>query len=311
MERIILIVITAFSVVIATAQPREQEKYVSNKELTTLIQQLQQTEIKVGMLESNQIKTNIVLRGQVASVDSLKDINIKLQQYCDSLQSQLSALSKKQSDDSALFSQNIQETQGSITATNHAISIRTLWVTAIAVLIVVLIVVVVFFITNRIKHSASSISDVRAAQDALRKAQLKMQEESIALDSKLADIISKQLEGKPSPSNGDIDHSLALKVADEIVRMELNLSRMDSSIKGHKQLSKAVERIKNNFSANGYEIVDMLGKPYNEGMKVVANFVVDESLKDGEQIISSITKPQVNYNGTMIQAAQITVSQNI
>lgn len=138
-----------------------------------------------------------------------------------------------------------------------------------------------------------------------------MQEESIALDSKLADIISKQLEGKPSPSNGDIDHSLALKVADEIVRMELNLSRMDSSIKGYKQLAKAVERIKDNFKANGYEIVDLLGKPYNEGMKVSANFVVDEDLEEGKQVITGITKPQVNYNGQMIQAAQITVSQNI
>lgn len=55
----------------------------------------------------------------------------------------------------------------------------------------------------------------------------------------------------------------------------------------------------------------MLGKPYNEGMKVVANFVVDENLKEGQQIISGIIKPQINYNGQMIQSAQITVSQNI
>ena len=102
-----------------------------------------------------------------------------------------------------------------------------------------------------------------------------------------------------------------MKVADEIVRIELNLSRMDPSIRGYKQLSKAVERIKNNFMAKGYEIIDMLGKPYNEGMKVTANFVVDESLKEGELIITGITKPQINYNGKMIQAAQITVSQNI
>lgn len=104
---------------------------------------------------------------------------------------------------------------------------------------------------------------------------------------------------------------MVLKVADEIVRIEMNLSRMDPSIKGYKQLAKAVERIKNNFLANGYEIIDMLGKSYNEGMKVVANFVSDENLKQGEQIITGIIKPQINYNGQMIQAAQITVSQNI
>ena len=111
--------------------------------------------------------------------------------------------------------------------------------------------------------------------------------------------------------DGEQDHSLALKVADEIIRIEINLAKMDPAVKGYKQLSKAVERIRTNFAANGYEIVDMLGQPYHEGMKVVANFVTDESLAEGAQIITGITKPQINYNGVMIQSAQITVSQNI
>ena len=139
-----------------------------------------------------------------------------------------------------------------------------------------------------------------------------MQEDSVRLDNQMLTLIQEQIAVIPSQSdNNKIDHSLALKVADEIVRIELNLSRMDSSVKGYKQLAKAVERIKNNFLANGYEIIDMLGKPYNEGMKVVANFVPDDTLKEGEQIITGITKPQINYNGQMIQSAQITVSQNI
>ena len=107
-----------------------------------------------------------------------------------------------------------------------------------------------------------------------------------------------------------IDHSLALKVADEIIRIELNLSRMDSSIKGYKQLAKAVQRIKDNFQANGYEIIDMLGKPYVAGMKAAVTFVTDESLEKGQQIISKIIKPQINYQQQMIQAAEIEVSQS-
>jgi hypothetical protein len=93
--------------------------------------------------------------------------------------------------------------------------------------------------------------------------------------------------------------------------METNLSRMDTSVKGHKQLGAAVKRIKENLSANGYEFVDMLGKPYHEGMVVDADFVSNEDLDEGTQIISGVTKPQVNYNGKMIQSAKITVSQNI
>ena len=55
----------------------------------------------------------------------------------------------------------------------------------------------------------------------------------------------------------------------------------------------------------------MLGKPYNEGMKLSADFVSDKTLAEGEQKITGIIKPQINYKGKMIQAAQITVSQNI
>ena len=70
--------------------------------------------------------------------------------------------------------------------------------------------------------------------------------------------------------------------------------------------------MKNNLFANGYELVDMLGKPYHEGMLVSnTDFVDDEMLKEGERIITKIIKPQINYKGQMIQSAQIQVSQNI
>ena len=191
---------------------------------------------------------------------------------------------------------------------------RSLWGGIIVLLIVLLSGGVLLYLFRRIKSGTNSIDEVRKAQDALQIAQTKMQEESIKLDNKLLEIVGQQM-NTPTATNSQgitsVEHSLALKVADEIVRIELNLSRMDSSIKGYKQLSKAVQRIKDNFQANGYEIVDMLGKPYNEGMKVIANFVSDETLERGKQIITGIIKPQINYNGKMIQSAQITVSQNI
>ncbi len=152
----------------------------------------------------------------------------------------------------------------------------------------------------------------------------KIDEGSMELDSRLTGILNQvvgvqtnilnlnsNITALQSNTNNQLDHTLALKVADEIVRIETNLSRMDESVKGYKQLKKAVERIRTNFLANGYEIVEMLGKPYNEGMKVVANFVSDDTLGEGEQKITGIIKPQINYKGKMIQSAQITVSQNL
>lgn len=181
----------------------------------------------------------------------------------------------------------------------------------------ILILAVIAFILHyllrkKINKSSSAIDKIKSAQNSLETAQKAMQEESVKLDNKLVDLLDKQVTLQPQDvGNDQPDHSLALKVADEIVRIETNLSRMDESVKGYKQLKKAVERIRTNFLANGYEIVEMLGKPYNEGMKVVANFVSDDTLAEGEQKITGIIKPQINFKGKMIQSAQITVSQNL
>lgn len=69
------------------------------------------------------------------------------------------------------------------------------------------------------------------------------------------------------------------------------------------------EKATKELEEEGYEVVNMLGKSYHEGMKVRATFVEDESLKPGEQIITKVHTPQVNKDGKMIQAAEVIVSQ--
>lgn len=245
-------------------------------------------------------------------IQTLKSENNSQSSAIDSLRKTCKQLTEVQSADRKNVNGMIDKTNSHVQANQETLQSRTLLVCIIAIFLLVAIVGMTYLLAKRIKSGNTSIDEVRKAQDALQIAQKKMQEESIKLDDKLLELFDRQIANAPkNEGNGKSDHSLALKVADEIVRIELNMSRMDSSIKGYKQLAKAVERIKDNFKANGYEIVDMLGKPYNEGMKVIANFVADENLEEGKQIITGITKPQINYNGQMIQAAQITVSQNI
>ena len=249
------------------------------------------------------------LRGELRSAKSVqKELSTNIDSLRKELvnaQSDLLSLSDKLGIDITNTQKQIADNVKSL---GDNIKSKTIWGVSIAVLIVVLLVAVYFILCKRVQKGKSAIDKIKDTQKSI-------QEESLKLDGKLVELLNQQLNIQANNTNNvstnQIDHSLALKVADEIVRIEMNLSRMDASIKGHKQLSKAVERIKNNFLANGYEMVDMLGKSYNDGMKVVANFVSDENLKDGEQIITGIIKPQVNYNGKMIQAAQITVSQNI
>jgi len=189
----------------------------------------------------------------------------------------------------------------------------TLWGT-LAIVFLILAAIVIYTILHRgITKGSDAISAIRAAQGNL-------EEESVKLDTKLVELLDKQLAYEkeqdkekmiPSKQAATPNHALALKVADEITRIEKNLSRMDPTVKGYKPLVKAIGRIKDNFMANGYEIVTYLGQPYNEGMRINAEFTIDENLPTGTRTITSVSKPQVHYNGELIQKASVTVSQNI
>ena len=257
---------------------------------------------------------NAKAESRISALESLnKDLSLKL----DSLQKEYDNLANNQKADKSELSTIIGETNEKVLATEEILSSRTLWGLCGIIALIVALAAIVWAFLKKFKSGTTSIDDVRKAQSSLeeaqeniRKAQEKMQEETIQLDNKLIEVLSNQPVPTPTTTDdGEIDHSLTLKVADEIVKIEMNLSRMDESIKGYKQLSRGVQRIKDNFKANDYEIVDMLGKPYQAGMKAAVTFVTDDTLEPGQQIISRIIKPQVNYKQVMIQAAQIEVSQ--
>lgn len=302
---LILILLAAIGCVKVNSSVNDENIKKLVEKCSDLQKQQMQTDNFIFKLSEKQKKDEQQIR-------VLSDENAKQSAIIDSLQKVCRQLENVQTIDRKEFNGKIFIADSNIRASQNMLNNRTLWGGIIIFIIAFLLIAVAYIFFKRIQKGSSTIDDVRKAQEALQAAQSKMQEDSVKLDNQMLTLIQQQIAVIPSQSdNNKIDHSLALKVADEIVRIELNLSRMDSSVKGYKQLSKAVERIKNNFLANGYEIIDMLGKPYNEGMKVVANFVPDDTLKEGEQIITGITKPQINYNGQMIQSAQITVSQNI
>lgn len=245
-------------------------------------------------------------------IQALEQSDVILYKSTDSLKTVCNSLHKTQTADRTTVDGKLQEANNALASTQSDINNRTLWGGITATILLGVLLIAAWFLARRIKRGTSSLDDVRKAQEALQKAHVRMQEEAVKLDNKMIELCERQMMASPAKTEArQTDHSLALKVADEIVRIEMNMSHMDASVKGYKQLLKAVQRIKDNFNANGYEIVDMLGKPYHAGMKVIANFVPDENLPFGSQKITGIIKPQINYNGQMIQAGQISVSQNI
>ena len=270
--------------------------------IVSLQREVNNLKTSISELKQEDGRLKSLFQQQAKELDSLKTAQ---QQQAENVKTLADKVGADISDANQKIDKNVNTLSDSINS-------RT-WFGLAGILIAIGLLVLAYYILRRkISSGATTIDKIRSAQEGLEMAQKAMQEESVKLDSKLVELLDKKIEATPTPTaNEQTDHTLALKVADEIVRIETNLSRMDTSVKGYKQLAKAVERIRTNFLANGYEIVEMLGKPYNEGMKVIANFVSDDTLAEGEQKITGIIKPQINYKGKMIQSAQITVSQNL
>ena len=254
---------------------------------------------------------NSETEGQISEIQIT---NKKLVSNIDSLQKDYNTLVANQKADKSEIVNSIDKTNELIQTTENVLSSRTLWGACGLVILLSVIIGSFFAFLKKIKLGTSSIDEVRKAQGALEVAQKKMQEESIKLDNQMLAIVQKQLEAYIPSANktkGEPDHSLVVKLADEIARIETNLSKMDKSVRGYKQLVQAKDRMINNVRANGYEIISLLGQEYNDGMQFQTRFVPDESLPEGKRIITGMIKMQVNYNGKMIQPAEIVVSQNI
>ena len=203
------------------------------------------------------------------------------------------------------LSQQITTTDDKLNHQVEVVKSKTIWGLIIAI-VVLLISAVLTLVLN--KKGNVKIADLQSKAD-------KLNEEIV---NKLAIEISELQ--KISSSIGSIsqvstdnssEQDLIKALADKITFMEMTLYRMDPSVKGYKQLVKSISHMKDNFKANGYELVEMLGQPYSDGLRATVSFDDDETLPLGTRIITKVIKPQINYNGVMIQSAQITVSQNI
>jgi len=175
----------------------------------------------------------------------------------------------------------------------------------IIIVIILLLLIVVYLILEKRRKSDTELLLARNKE---------IFEKQIEDSQKIVDWFEKESEASlnvDDSKGADADHSFALRVTDEIVKINSNLSRMDENVKGHKQLKRSSEKLGISLNSNGYEIVDMINESYKETMNVIATFIEDENLDENEQIITRIIKPQVNYKGKMIQAAQVEVSQGI
>lgn len=292
----------------------QQQDSILVKEIPTIKSNLSKHQQEIDALTKKLNSQNYTIGKQGQTISSLQTENKNLYASIDSLSQLIQTNSQNITTISNELGTKIQETGQKADLQiaeldSNVEKNRLYWI--IATLATLLLGGLIYWLLG--KRISSSKIDV---ETQIRNTKASLEEESVKLDNKLVEVLETQLKlqketskSQPIASNEKADHSLALKVADEIIRIQKNLSRMDDTTKGLKQLNSSVQRIQDNFASNGYELVAMLGKEYNEGMKATVNFVQDEDFEEGKRIITRIIKPQVNYKGTMIQTAQIEVTE--
>ena len=224
-------------------------------EISTIENRLNAIQAKQTEVDKQVRQVSVTSNKNKAAIQALSQRNEVLNKHIDSLKTVCDSLQNAQRADRTMMGGKIQETNNTLATTQSEIKSNTTGGIVIAILILIVLIAVSVYLTKRIRHGTSSIDEIRKAQDALQQANVKMQEGAVKLDNKMIELCEKiiQLHTKDDEED-EIDHSLILKVADEITRIEINLSRMDPSTRGYKQLKKAIERVKDNFIAYGYEI---------------------------------------------------------
>lgn len=286
-----------FSLLSASAQ-------VTNEDLDFKIKPLTE---KIKSLESENNK----LKSELNSINSnISGVNQKLSSLEEQVEANSSEIKNTNTDLSGKISNSETTTNQKFTQVDHSLSKNSLW-SIIGILAAIIISGVVYWLVN--KRQTTDKTDLI---EKLSKTKSSIESTLVSEFSKQSELIEKQIElieeqnrAIPSLKESEIDHSLALKVADEITLIERNISLMDPAVKGLKQLARSVTKLKDNLMANGYEIPELIGKQYNQGMKLlIVNSIPDENLNKGDEIISKIIKPQVNFKEVMIQSAQVEVS---
>lgn len=94
---------------------------------------------------------------------------------------------------------------------------------------------------------------------------------------------------------------------DALSRFEENVRRGAYATDREKDI---FQQLRNRLKSDGYETQLKVGDPYDGDSKVSAEFIIDDSLQPGEQVIRAIKKPQINKDGKMIRSGEIVVAQS-
>lgn len=284
----------------AFAQTETLKKEDLAKELQPLRASIQTLQKENGSLKSEISNLNTKLSNANKSIDSLRTLT----------QKNSAAISQTASELGIKISATETNANQKITEVDKSLSKNSLYA-IIGVLSAILLSGLLYWLLSKRQKTDKTevVEQLQKTKSSIEESLVKEFGKQTSLIESELQLLAQQKIEIPKAANAEPDHSLALKVASEINLIERNINLMDKGTKGLKQLERSVGKLKDNLSANGYEMPELLGKQYHQGMKViVTSSIPDENLEKGSEIITKVLIPQVNFNDKMIQTAQIEVS---
>ena len=284
----------------AFAQTETLTKEDLAKELQPLKTNIQTLQKENGILKSEVSNLNTKLSNANKSIDSLRTLT----------QENSSAISQTANQLGIQITTTEQTANKRIDEVGQSLSTNSLY-GIIGVLSAILLSGVLYWLLSKRQKTDKTevVEQLQKTKSSIEESLVKEFGKQTSLIESELQLLSQQKIENPKAENIEPDHSLALKVASEINLIERNINLMDKGTKGLKQLERSIGKLKDNLSANGYEMPELLGKQYHQGMKViVTSSIPDENLEKGSEIITKVLIPQVNFNDKMIQSAQIEVS---
>ena len=126
---------------------------------------------------------------------------------------------------------------------------------------------------------------------------------------------NESIPNKNKNSNESIaNHELAVWQAKEIFKLKKHskeLSKNNDTIEA-KKIERSIDQMESSINKNGYEIVDLTGTPFSAELKHlrVINTLTNESYDPGKRVITKMIKPQVKYNGNIINIGDVEVTES-
>lgn len=271
------------------------------KELKPLKSSIQSLQSENSKLKTEIGNLNSKLSNSNKSIDSLREQTI----------ANSNAINQTGKDLNSKISTTETNANQKISAVDESLSKNSLY-GIIGVLFAILFSGLLYWLLSKRQKSDKSdfIDQLSKTKSSIEESLVKELGKQTDLMETQLQLIEQQKATLQATPNVEPDHSLALKVASEINLIERNIKLMDSKTKGLKQLVASVGKLKDNLSANGYEMPELIGKQFHQGMKViVTSSIPDENLEKDSEIITKVLIPQVNYNDKMIQTAQIETSK--